>query len=134
MVTACRYITAFFVWLSLLVLGYFFADSVKPVYHSCSGGGFWIYGIFILIFSLWPIRLWRRLKSNQMEDNTESTWIWFQAFVYLFISIPMLFGVIVQSLELPEQIATGLSILHITAVFVGLGSYLLELRRDARGL
>lgn len=50
MVGICRYITVFFVWLSLLQLGYFFAELIKPVYYSCSGGGLQTLGIIILIF------------------------------------------------------------------------------------
>lgn len=132
MVRICRVITAFFVWLSLLQLAYFFAELIKPVYRSCSGGGLQTMGIFILIFSLWPIRLWRQLKSFQMEDCVDSAWIWFQAFVYLFVSFPLTFGII-TAFDLPKEIAIGLGIVNVTAVFVGLGSCILELRRDARG-
>lgn len=67
-----------------------------------------------------------------MEDCFDSVWIWLQALIYLFISVPLTFGII-SAFDQPKDIATGLGIVNVTAVIVGLGSCILELRRYAKG-
>ncbi len=125
-------IAVFFLWLSMLELAVLIALFLKPQHNSCSGGGEWIIGIILLIFSLWPWYLWLRMKAGLNDDAVESAGLWLMVFLYQFFNAPISL-VMGEFFGLAYPLVKGIVIFRIVTALMIIILGLPSLRRAAKG-